>query len=144
MSIKILIMLYSIVGIIEMIAYMPQIYRLVTNKQKGKEISILAFSLWTMTSFISASYAYFHVKDMLIFAVSSVHIAGCGLILALTVYNRHFRKRMSDNTISATKSYNKRPKLEGIIVLPHESSDVAILPSFMQKVDDYAFGETPH
>lgn len=146
MAMKILILLYSCVGIAEMIGYMPQLVRLWRNTSPSREISLAAFTLWTLTSVISACYAFFLVKNLLIFSVSCVHVTGCGLILLLTVYNRYVRHAPKNEDTQAKINGTppkggkgqSRPILQGKIILPHEAQDVSLTPKYMQKIDDFA------
>ena len=132
---------YGLVGAVEIAAYAPQIFKLMTAQEKGDEISLSMWYMWLLASIVGTAYAALHLKDPLMTILIAAHIIGCLAIVLLTLYNRHIRFK--------NKLYHRRsgdhPIHNGRVELPHESKDVAELPSYMQKVDDYHIPtNTPH
>ena len=85
--------LYPIVGLVSIIAYIPQLKSLIFAKTICKDMSLTSWLLWSGTSIITAGYASFAVKDLMFAATS---IVGCFFVLAvsgLIIYNRYFRFR---------------------------------------------------
>lgn len=140
MEFSVLVFLYGIIGVIEMVAYGPQIIKLAIAKDNGNEVSPMSWFLWLSASIVGTAYALIHVKDLLLTLVTAGHVLGCGLILGLALYNKHMRF----NNIPHNRRSSDRPTLEGTVQLPHEAIDVAETPSYMQSIDDHEFSEFTH
>jgi PQ loop repeat len=84
----ILDLLYSLVIIVNIIAYMPQILELWRTKSDCRNFDLRTWFLWIGTSAISLAYAVYRVNDLKFALVSSANLIGIGAIIALTLRNR--------------------------------------------------------
>ena len=83
-----IILAYSLIGFISLIAYIPQIRALFKAKGASRDVSIQTWGIWTTDSVVSLLYAIFILKDLIATAIFFVDVFGASLILALTVRNR--------------------------------------------------------
>lgn len=85
--------MYSMVGIIAIIGYLPQIITLVKNNS-CVGISIKSWIVCTYTSAVSTCYAFYVISDSVLKFVTTVNLVCCSVILYLALQH----KRKSVNT----------------------------------------------
>ncbi|USN92524.1 MAG: hypothetical protein H6782_01775 [Candidatus Nomurabacteria bacterium] len=78
--------LYAGNGVIALLAYLPQIKKLVTENSRAVNFSILSWSMWTYSNLVAVLYAIFVVHDHLLTTVVSINLAGCTLVLSLVLF----------------------------------------------------------
>lgn len=83
--------LYSLVGLMVVVAYIPQIIRLATATGRSLAISIPTFAMWSLAAAISLSYGIVVLEDWRFCVIESANLTGYLTIIAMTVYNRYFR-----------------------------------------------------
>lgn len=88
-----LIWAYGGVGIVTLIGYLPQIWKLITSTGRSKAMSLNTWVIWMGTSSIAFLYALSIAKDPIMMFTMGANVAGCGTIVLLTLYNRHVRFR---------------------------------------------------
>jgi hypothetical protein len=86
-----LTMLLGLNGAISIAAYAPQIYKLVISTGRSEAISIASWLLWLWTNTVSVLYATFVLKNLPLMIVDSIGLLGVVVVLALTLWNRHYR-----------------------------------------------------
>ncbi len=101
--------LYSTVGIMVLVGYMPQIIRLWKTHTDCRDISLHSWMIWNYTASVSLLYSVFELPDLkfamvnsvfelpdLKFAmVNSVNVLCINIIIALTLYKRHHYSKKS-------------------------------------------------
>ncbi|MDH5721932.1 MAG: hypothetical protein OEY94_01245 [Alphaproteobacteria bacterium] len=80
--------LYSIVGIVVAIGYLPQAFRLLRSRGPCRDISILAWAIWEYPAVISLLYSIYILPDLKLIIVNSVNVFFITLILVVTIYKR--------------------------------------------------------
>jgi hypothetical protein len=80
---KIIIVAYAAVGLIEIIGYIPTIKDLWYHKKKSANIS--SYAIWTSCSVVTFLYSLFILPDLLFRIVSGVTLACCAVILLLSL-----------------------------------------------------------
>jgi uncharacterized protein with PQ loop repeat len=80
--------LYSTVGLIVMLGYMPQIVRLWRTRSDCTDISVLTWMIWNYTAFISLLYSVFEIGDLKFSLVNAVNFICINIIIFLTLYKR--------------------------------------------------------
>jgi len=81
--------LYSLVGVVAIIGYSPQIISLWKSKTTSQDISILTWFIWLATWFISLAYGILELHDLKFCIIAIINIIGHLLIIGLTLKNRH-------------------------------------------------------
>ncbi len=85
-----IVMLYSAVGIIVALGYLPQIYNLIVSHTPCRDISLKAWCIWEYTSSISLLYSLYgqDVVDPKFVGVNAVNLLFITIIISITVYKR--------------------------------------------------------
>jgi hypothetical protein len=83
-----IIIAYTLIGFISLVAYLPQIKALVKAKGASRDVSIQTWGIWTTDSMVSLLYAVFILKDAIASMIFCVDFFGALLILGLTARNR--------------------------------------------------------
>lgn len=83
-----IIVAYSIIGFISLVAYLPQILKLLRSKTSSKDVSLQTWAVWSVDAMVSLFYAIFILQDMIASIVFGVDFLGALCILGLTTYNR--------------------------------------------------------
>ncbi len=81
--------LYSTVGIIVAISYLPQVLRLIKAKTQCIEISLTSWMIWNYTSIISLLYSIVDLGDLKLSIVNAVNVLFINLIIVITLYKRN-------------------------------------------------------
>lgn len=81
--------LYSMVGVVIVVNYIPQIVAIARDKTGAQAISFVAWIMWTLTSFITVLYAWVVVTDWLLTLVSFANFLGCASISILAIIQRY-------------------------------------------------------
>ncbi|MGH1457002.1 MAG: hypothetical protein ACRBDI_09495 [Alphaproteobacteria bacterium] len=91
--------LYSLVGIIALFGYLPQIITLTKAKTPCLDVNIQTWCIWLTSWVISLIYGIIELHDLKFSAVALINVAGhCG-ILFTTIYKR--KKYSKEETILA-------------------------------------------
>lgn len=98
----ILTMLLGLNGVISIAAYAPQIYKLVISTGRSEAISIASWLLWLWTNTVAVLFAVFVVKNPTLIIVDSIGLLGVIAVLALTLWNRHYRFANLPQGVSST------------------------------------------
>lgn len=81
--------LYSLVGVVALIGYMPQIITLWRAKNPCRDVSVPTWAIWISTWIVSLVYGITALGDFKFIMVALVNVVGHGLIIILTLKNRY-------------------------------------------------------
>ena len=84
----IIIVAYTIIGVISLVAYLPQIMTLWRSNSSSKDISLQTWSIWSLNALVSMFYAVFVLQDLIASLVFGVDFLGALCILWLATMNR--------------------------------------------------------
>lgn len=80
--------LYSTVGIVVAIAYMPQALKLWRSTSTCRDISLSAWLIWNYTAIVSLLYSVYTLDDFKLSAVNAVNVFFITVIICITLYKR--------------------------------------------------------
>jgi len=80
--------LYSLVGVVALIGYTPQIITLWKSKTSSKDVSISTWLIWLSTWCISLTYGIVELADLKFCIIAVINIVGHLIIIGLTLKNR--------------------------------------------------------
>lgn len=80
--------LYSTVGIVVAIAYMPQALKLWRSTSPCHDVSLVAWLIWDYTSIVSLLYSIYTLDDFKLSAVNAINVLFITLIICITLYKR--------------------------------------------------------
>lgn len=83
-----IVVAYSIIGFISLVAYLPQIMALLKSKGSAKDLSLQTWFVWSLDALVSLFYAIFVLQDLIASIVFGVDFLGALCILSLASYNR--------------------------------------------------------
>lgn len=87
--------LYAVDGSILFLLYLPQIRAVWRDSAGCKAISMTTWSFWTLSSVITAMYAFVVAHDMMFTLMSLANLTGCALVSGITLFRRiNFTKRL--------------------------------------------------
>lgn len=81
-------LLYSSVGIVIAVSYLPQVLRLLRAKSRCIEISLMSWAIWNYTSIISLLYSVYDLGDLKLSIVNVINVIFINLIIGITLYKR--------------------------------------------------------
>ena len=81
--------LYSLVGVVAIIGYTPQIVTLWKSTTMSEDVSIPTWAIWLVTWIISLTYGIVELADLKFCLVALINIVGHLAIIGLTLRNRH-------------------------------------------------------
>jgi len=90
--------LYSLIAIVAIIGYTPQIIQLWRSKTDSKDVSLLTWGIWMGTWIISLLYGVFELGDMKFTLVAIINLIGHVFIIVLTLCNRNRFKNAPKKT----------------------------------------------
>lgn len=88
MGTDIISILYASVAGVSLVAYIPQIIRIMHRKTACHDIAVTTWMIWNYTAFVTVLYAYFITQDMVFSFVSAVNLAGINIVILMTAYKR--------------------------------------------------------
>lgn len=80
--------LYSILGIVLVLSYLPQLRSVWRMPGRGEAISLMAWGFWTLYSVMSLLYAGLVMKDATLTLISIGSLLGCGSVTAVVAIKR--------------------------------------------------------
>jgi uncharacterized protein with PQ loop repeat len=80
--------LYSTVGIIIFLGYLPQILKLIRSETDCREISLLAWLMWDYVLIVSILYGVYEMHDFKFILASSLNCFCINMLLLITLYKR--------------------------------------------------------
>lgn len=80
--------LYSTVGLVVAVSYLPQVLRLIKAKTQCIEISLTSWMIWNYTSIVSLLYSIFDLADLKLSIVNAINVLFINLIILITLYKR--------------------------------------------------------
>ncbi len=80
---------------ISIVAYIPQIAKLLKDKTDSASVSIGSWLIWVYTSCIALAYAVFINGDALIILSSGIAVFFCSLVVGLLIFNKTFKFRLA-------------------------------------------------
>lgn len=86
--------LYTTVGIIVAIGYMPQTLKLMRAQSKCGDISIPTWVIWNYTAIVSLLYSVYELDDFKLTMVNGVNVFFITLIIGITVFKRRKYKTL--------------------------------------------------
>ena len=89
----VIVSLYPLVGLVSLIAYMPQIINLIRANADCETVSLTSWLIWFLSSGLTLLYSAVGADDIAFFAVSSVHFVCISAVVLLIDYNRYVRFR---------------------------------------------------
>lgn len=84
-------LLYPLVSIISLSAFLPQIKTLLAATGPSRDIALSSWYLWTFASIVSLLYGVFKLQDMMFTVTTVLAVVMNVTIVGLVIYNRHFR-----------------------------------------------------
>lgn len=90
---SVIVSLYPLVGLLSLIAYLPQILNLIKAQSDCSTVSLTSWMIWLLSSGLTWWYSAVAVDDFAFFAVSSIHFICISAVVALIAYNRYIRFR---------------------------------------------------
>ncbi|WP_428671920.1 hypothetical protein [Reyranella sp.] len=78
---------------LRLVSYLPQIVAVARDRHGAATISVSCWSIWIGANVSTALYAWAHLDDLSLVAVSVLNAAGCGTVLALALAKRFGAKR---------------------------------------------------
>ncbi len=88
--------LYTTVGLVVAIGYMPQTLKLLRAKSPCSDISVIAWAIWEYTAIVSLLYSMYELEDLKLSIVNAINVFFITLIIGITLYKR--RKYNSELT----------------------------------------------
>lgn len=105
MEIKgLIITAYTVMGLISLLGYIPQIHTLIISTGLSKGVSIKTWTIWSLNQFTASIYAMTILHDPRVILIFGLSFLGNITILTLTIYNRYFRFRKMLTPIIATEN----------------------------------------
>ena len=83
-----LVFAYMGIGLLSLLAYLPQIRKLFKSKNGASDISIETWSVWSLDAVISLLYAIFILKDIPASLIFGIDFLGALTILTLAASNK--------------------------------------------------------
>ena len=80
--------LYSTVGIVIAVAYMPQALKLWRSTSTCGDISLPTWLIWNYTAIVSLLYSVYTLDDLKLSAVNAVNVFFITFIIGITLYKR--------------------------------------------------------
>ena len=110
--------LYSTVGIVMAVSYLPQVIRLIKAQTPCHEISMASWVIWNYTASVSLLYSIYDLNDTKLTIVNIINVLFINLIIGVTLYKR--RKYgdlvvISDQDDSLTQIYNTVEEVEEVM-----------------------------
>jgi len=84
----IIILLYASVAGVSLVAYIPQIIRIILTKSSCHDIALTSWLIWNYTAIVTLLYAIFVIDDGVFMFVSAINLTGINMVIILTVYKR--------------------------------------------------------
>ena len=81
---------------LRILSYLPQIITIVKGKDDSKSISVLTWSFWTFTNFVTVLYTTFVHFDYILILTNVGNTLGCGIVVFLVLYKRRKYKKVSE------------------------------------------------
>jgi uncharacterized protein with PQ loop repeat len=81
-------MMYPMVGLISLFAFIPQIISLIKAVTPPVNVSIRSWLLWTIGAFISLGYGYFYLEDLMYIVTCGMNFALDLLVVLLLIHRR--------------------------------------------------------
>jgi len=77
---------------LRLVSYLPQIVAVARDRHGAATISVSCWSIWIGANVSTALYAWTHLDDISLVAMSVLNAAGCGTVLALALVKRFVAK----------------------------------------------------
>ncbi len=81
-------LLYSTVGFVIGISYLPQVIRLIRSRTRCMEISLSSWMIWNYTATVSLLYSVYVLDDLKLSIVNAICVFFNNLVIAITLYKR--------------------------------------------------------
>ena len=98
-------LLYVVNGILAVLLYVPQIFKVWKDKNNERPMSLLTFGGWCAGSAITTVYAWCYVHDLMFAAISFGNMIGSGAIFILTGSRYILLKRAALAAKAAAEEY---------------------------------------
>lgn len=83
------VFLYPLVGILSILAYVPQIKSLLKTRTSPDDISLSSWLMWIFSCLLSLGYGIFHLKDVLFCLTTALGLFFMVLIVSTVLYKRY-------------------------------------------------------
>jgi len=80
--------LYSGLGTLFALLYLPQVRVVWRSRSGARDISLLAWALWTVSAFVTVCYALLVARDARFGVVSASNLVGCAAVTGVTAWKR--------------------------------------------------------
>ena len=94
--------LFTIFNVLRIASYLPQIYRVATDRYGASAISYSTWLMWTGANASTALYATYNVFDLPLAAINLLN-AVCCLAVVLLTFHKRWMFRLSEMTSSEIK-----------------------------------------
>lgn len=84
---------YSLVALINVVSYFPQILSLIKARSRSVNVSISSWVMWALSYVLSVGYGLFCLGDMKFVIVSGISLIMVLSVTVLLVHNIHYRFR---------------------------------------------------
>jgi hypothetical protein len=82
--------LFAIIGVIDVVAYLPTIKDLI---KKMPSANIKSYAIWSISGFIGLLYAAIVLQDLLFTLVEILHFGLCFIIYILAIRNKKLQQK---------------------------------------------------
>lgn len=80
--------MYASVAVVSLLAYLPQIIRLIKRHTDCRDISLGSWWIWNYTATASLLYGVFRLHDTLFIIACIANLFGVNIIIGLVLYKR--------------------------------------------------------
>jgi hypothetical protein len=96
--------LFAAFSSLRMVSYLPQIYKVATDKNGASAISYSTWGLWIAANVTTGLYAFNNLNDHYLAGVSAVYAVCCMAVIGLTMVKR---RRHQSNEVAATVAFTR-------------------------------------
>lgn len=79
---------YGATNVLRLLGYVPQIVRVMRDRDGARAISCLGWTLWTSANATTALYAWTHLRDLPLTLINAGNAIGCATVVVLVLHSR--------------------------------------------------------
>lgn len=85
---QIVIGAYATVNSLRVLSYLPQIAKVTRARDRAEAISLVTWTLWTISNVTTAIYGALIVRDLLLMAMFASNAACCVVVITIVLWKR--------------------------------------------------------